>query len=107
MPYVTDIEQSKSKPLAQAQSLSELTLLILVAAIPLMFYPSDIIFTLVMVLLFFRYLFKHWLIDRLGGFTGDCLGAAQQISELLIYLTLVAYIDNDALLAATLAGSIT
>ncbi len=34
---------------------------------------------------------------KIGGFTGDCLGAAQQISELLIYLTLVAFLKNDTL----------
>ncbi|GIX23666.1 MULTISPECIES: adenosylcobinamide-GDP ribazoletransferase [Caldimonas] len=32
----------------------------------------------------------RWLRSRLGGFTGDGLGAAQQLSELAIYLTLVA-----------------
>ena len=29
--------------------------------------------------------------NRLGGFTGDCLGAAQQIAELLIYLVIVQH----------------
>ncbi|MDW2245088.1 adenosylcobinamide-GDP ribazoletransferase, partial [Vibrio sp. 1287] len=29
-----------------------------------------------------------------GGFTGDCLGAAQQLSELLVYLTLIAFYQN-------------
>jgi adenosylcobinamide-GDP ribazoletransferase len=35
--------------------------------------------------------FKRWLTKRIGGFTGDCLGAAQQLSELLVYLTLIAF----------------
>lgn len=39
-----------------------------------------------------RFLTRH-----LGGYTGDCLGAAQQLAELLIYL----------LLAAQLAGGLT
>ncbi|NMS52642.1 adenosylcobinamide-GDP ribazoletransferase, partial [Vibrio parahaemolyticus] len=26
-----------------------------------------------------------------GGFTGDCLGAAQQLSELLVYLTMIGF----------------
>lgn len=94
MPYVSDIEQSKSKPLAQAQSSSELTLLLLIGLAPLIFYSSEVIFSLLIVLVLFRWLFKQWLMARIGGFTGDCLGAGQQLSELLIYLTLVSYIDK-------------
>lgn len=95
MPYVSDIEQSKSKPLAQAQSSSELSLLLLIGIAPLAFYSSEMIFSLLILLLVFRWSFKRWLMARIGGFTGDCLGAGQQISELLIYLTLVSYIDNN------------
>ncbi len=31
----------------------------------------------------------HWFQRRLGGYTGDCLGAAQQLSELALYLGVV------------------
>jgi adenosylcobinamide-GDP ribazoletransferase len=31
----------------------------------------------------------HWFRRRLGGYTGDCLGAAQQLSELALYLGVV------------------
>lgn len=64
---------------------------------PLIFYTSEVVFSLLLVLLFFRWFFKQWLMAKIGGFTGDCLGAAQQISELLIYLTLVAFLKNDTL----------
>ena len=97
MPYVSDDEQSKSKPLAQAQSSAELFILLLIGITPLIFYTSEVIFSLLLVLLIFRWLFKQWLMDKIGGFTGDCLGAAQQISELLIYLTLVSNLNNDVL----------
>lgn len=33
----------------------------------------------------------RWFLARLGGYTGDCLGAAQQTSEVAIYLTLLAF----------------
>ena len=85
MPYVSDIEQSKSKPLAQAQSFSELMILLLIGVAPLIFYSGEVIFSLLGILLIFRWLFKQWLMSKIGGFTGDCLGAGQQISELLIY----------------------
>ncbi len=104
MPYVSDIEQSKSKPLAQAQSSSELTILLLIGLAPLIFYSSEVIFLLVIVLVLFRWLFKQWLMARIGGFTGDCLGAGQQLSELLIYLTLVSYMDKDIFIGIALTG---
>ncbi|AAZ27397.1 adenosylcobinamide-GDP ribazoletransferase [Colwellia psychrerythraea] len=104
MPYVSDIEQSKSKPLAQAQSSSELTILLLIGLAPLIFYSSEVIFSLLIVLVLFRWLFKQWLMARIGGFTGDCLGAGQQLSELLIYLTIVSYINKDVFIEVALTG---
>ena len=104
MPYVSDIEQSKSKPLAQAQSISELALLLLIGITPLIFYSGEVIFTLLIVLVFFRSLFKRWLMAKIGGFTGDCLGAGQQLSELLIYLTLVSYINKDVFIELAFTG---
>ncbi|MGR5457297.1 adenosylcobinamide-GDP ribazoletransferase, partial [Vibrio alfacsensis] len=51
----------------------------------------QITITLVIWALLFRIGFKRWLMARLGGFPGDCLGAAQQIVELSVYLILLAY----------------
>lgn len=90
MPYVSEDDSSKSKPLAQAQSKQELYILLAIGLMPLIFYPLIFILIVLAVLLAFRWYFKIWLLKRLGGFTGDCLGAAQQVSELLIYLVLVA-----------------
>jgi len=44
-----------------------------------------------------------WFRRRLGGYTGDCLGAAQQIMEVLIFITILAAIG----IAAILDGSST
>jgi len=33
----------------------------------------------------------RWFLARLGGFTGDCLGAAQQASEVAVYLALLGF----------------
>ena len=41
-----------------------------------------------------RFLLKSWLLKRIGGFTGDCLGGAQQLIELWIYLVLVGFVHN-------------
>ena len=90
--YVADSDTSKSKHLANKQSPFELKLLIIVGLIPLVFFSITTSFFIIITLLIFRTIFKRWLIARLGGYTGDCLGACQQISELLIYLVVIANI---------------
>jgi len=42
------------------------------------------------VLLLWRYGFGYYMQKRIGGYTGDCLGAAQQVAEVLVYLVLLA-----------------
>ncbi|KJY83370.1 cobalamin synthase [Vibrio galatheae] len=90
MPYVSATDGSKSKPLAQQQSRLELSVLLVTGVLPCLLLGLTITLWLITVMLVFRMLFKSWLTARLGGFTGDCLGAAQQLSEILIYLTLLA-----------------
>lgn len=94
LPYVRDEQSSKSKPLAEFQSRKEWFILMTIAALPLLLIPISISLTLVIVLIVFQVFFSRWLIAKLGGFTGDCLGAAQQLSELLIYLILLAFYVN-------------
>lgn len=94
LPYVRDIDQSKAKPLANSMStrnlaLAALSLLPLLLAI-LYWLPASSLLLLVASLLLFRHCFKRYQIRRLGGYTGDCLGMAQQFAELLIYLSLLA-----------------
>ncbi|GAA5140980.1 adenosylcobinamide-GDP ribazoletransferase [Thalassotalea piscium] len=93
--YVTDDSESKSKPLASQQSATELLFVIASGLLTLLMLINEpwfftFLISLVAVLVLFRFFFRHWLIKRIGGFTGDCLGAGQQMSELLIYLTLLA-----------------
>ena len=92
LPHVGDTAASKSKPLADQISRKSLfiaflwcfTALALVyraqAAIDLIVACS---FSLIALLMMYR-LFKR----RLQGFTGDCLGAAQQVCEIAFYLGL-------------------
>ncbi|MGL4829100.1 MAG: adenosylcobinamide-GDP ribazoletransferase, partial [Vibrio sp.] len=42
--------------------------------------------------------FRTWLIKRIGGFTGDCLGAAQQLMELIIYMILLAFLQHELMI---------
>ncbi len=46
------------------------------------------------VALLLRAVLARYLVKRLGGYTGDCLGFAQQIFELAIYLSVLAWISS-------------
>ncbi len=94
-PYVADLDKSKSKPLAVKQQPKDLMVLISLSVVPLLVICTmvqnapTLVFTLLATLWIFRVIFRRWLISRLGGYTGDCLGASQQVSEILIYLVMV------------------
>lgn len=90
MTYVSDSDTSKSKPLAMQQTIEELCLLLIIGALPLILLPFNTILIIAILLIVFRVVFKYWLNKRIGGYTGDCLGGAQQLTELLIYLVIVA-----------------
>ncbi|WP_245942429.1 adenosylcobinamide-GDP ribazoletransferase [Candidatus Colwellia aromaticivorans] len=94
LPYVSEQSSSKSKPLAQSQSKQELLIVVIIGALPLILYSWSVALSCLLILLIFRQLFSRWLLAKIGGFTGDCLGAAQQIAELLIYFVLVAFLQT-------------
>lgn len=92
MPYVSDSDTSKSKPLASQQSKTELGVILVSGFIPALWLDLGLSLALVLTALTFRVAFKRWLIKRIGGFTGDCLGAAQQLMELLTYLIILSWL---------------
>ena len=92
LPHVGDLTASKSKPLADNISLSSLltafTWCFMALALILSVQPAiDLIVACsfaTVALLWMGALFKR----RLQGFTGDCLGATQQVCEIAFYLGL-------------------
>ena len=88
--------QGKSKPLATSLDLPGF----LLAGLPLLpllfcFAPAALL-VCASLLLLFRYAFACQLRQRLGGYTGDCLGAAQQLAEVLAYVALLAIYTHIA-----------
>lgn len=85
--YVTDIDQSKSKPLAN-KALPKKTLLVglVYTLLPFLWFQN----AWMLLVLPFAYLGKiylGWYFNKhIGGYTGDCLGTVQQVTEVLIYL---------------------
>ena len=91
--YSRETDDSKSKPVAQKIDISIVFTASVFALIPfliLIFISNQILlflsipFLLIITFFMSRY-FKKWI----GGYTGDCLGAVQQVCEVGFYLFLV------------------
>lgn len=90
MEYVREDALSKAKPLATRLTPGALAVAAVFALIGLLWLPPWAVLpacVLAAVATFWiARLFKRWL----GGYTGDCLGATQQLAELAFYLGLAA-----------------
>ena len=90
MRYVGDADTSKSKPLANRLTGIDLSIL-LITALPALFFLSPMGAVILSgALIVLRILAKCYLDRQIGGYTGDTLGAVQQVSELTIYGVLLA-----------------
>lgn len=102
MDYVSEDATSKVKPLAMHLSkvslfvllFSGMMLLVVALFLAVISWQSALLIIVILVLL--RVVVMQWFKSQLGGYTGDCLGAAQQASELSIYLTLAAIVSSTA-----------
>ncbi|WP_233883686.1 adenosylcobinamide-GDP ribazoletransferase [Paraburkholderia flagellata] len=101
--YLVSLEyvrtEGKAKPVAQRMSVSA-WLCACVFGLPWLFWPTWSVTpdwragaaTLV-VLAVLRYVLGRYFVRRIGGYTGDCLGFAQQVFEIAIYLVGLAWIS--------------
>lgn len=91
LPYVTS-EASKSRDMVQRLKASDLiialsTPLLLLIWLPWWWVASALLMALLIVPILLRYFAGH-----LNGLTGDALGSAQQISDIVILFTLLAIV---------------
>ena len=87
--YVRDDETSKSKPLAVRMGAASLAAAALFGLAPCALLPApEIGYALVAVALVTLAAARYF-VRRIGGYTGDCLGATQQATELAFYLGLL------------------
>lgn len=88
--YVRDNDQSYFKPMVKAKmSTGDFITLTFFGMVPTLFLGNLLLLCLLPVLWLIRTLFGLWFIRKIGGYTGDCLGATQQIIELCFYMALV------------------
>ncbi len=96
LPYAGDAQAAKAKPLAQRVGGASLVVAVLwalgVAATIAWqgWLDPRAVFCALSAGALAGSLMARWLWQRLGGYTGDTLGAAQQLSEVAVYLALAA-----------------
>ncbi|SMC67940.1 adenosylcobinamide-GDP ribazoletransferase [Chryseobacterium sp. YR221] len=91
--YVTDIDVSKSKPLAN-KPLDRTALLVGLISVLISFaLIPDWRLIVAFALAYLGKICMGWYFKKhIGGYTGDCLGSVQQVSEVLFYLgTIIAW----------------
>ena len=83
---VTDNEHNKSKPVTSRRlTVAEMGLSILIALVPFVFLPWRFL-GVILPMLYATYALSKYFKKWIGGYTGDCLGAIQQVTELVFYL---------------------
>jgi adenosylcobinamide-GDP ribazoletransferase len=86
--------EGKAKPVAQRMSYAAFALAAM-CGLPWLFWPDwKAGCVCVAVLVAMRFFIGRYFVRRIGGYTGDCLGFAQQLFELAIYLTGLGWISS-------------
>lgn len=86
--YVRDDASSRAKPLAHRLSTGELAWAALCGLAPLTLLAPVAAARVLGLAALTTWLAARFFLRRIGGYTGDCLGATQQLAELAIYLGL-------------------
>lgn len=82
---------SKTKPVGKADSLFSLLFAIVVGTAPLIFLEWHEIAIGVGLLMSVSFFFRNYITRILGGYTGDILGALQQLCEVFFYMAILGY----------------
>ncbi len=92
--YARDSQNSKSKPLATKLSAGDFFIALVFGLLPLtlfgLHYKQYELFLLLIPQLITKFLLGRFFKKWIGGYTGDCLGATQQICEVVFYISFLA-----------------
>jgi len=89
--YSRDDASSKTKPIGKKGKGFDFLMAVIFGTLPLIFVPMEYSLLILPLLIFTTYVFRRYITRKLGGYTGDCLGALQQIAEVVFYLGYVAF----------------
>jgi adenosylcobinamide-GDP ribazoletransferase len=88
--YVQDIDKSKSKPISNKRfSYREMSYSFFFAFLPLFLFENKL-FLIAFPMAYASKIYLGYFFNKhIGGYTGDCLGATQQVSEAVFYLSVL------------------
>jgi len=87
--YVRDNDNSKVKPVAKQLSRQGLIIAGIFGIAPLLLLPSYYCLLAIIPVFLTTIYLAHFFTKKIGGYTGDCLGAIQQMTEIVFYLAMV------------------
>jgi len=92
--YIREDELSKSKPITKNIQTKDWLIALLTGISSILLLQSTIFFILIPILFMVKMLLDRWFKKWIGGYTGDCLGTVQQVSEIVSLLTILALINS-------------
>ena len=87
--YVRLGQEAKAFPVTKPGSVTNLLIAFVFGILPLFLIQKAILLLVLLPVLILLLYLRNYFYKRIGGYTGDCLGACQQLSELVIYLSLI------------------
>ncbi len=92
--YVRDDDSSRAKPLATRMGAGSLAAAAVFGLAPLALLPWEAALTGLLLAVLTTILAARYFVRRIGGYTGDCLGAVQQGTELALYVGILGIAWN-------------
>lgn len=81
-------EGGKTRPVAAGVRGTDAAVALLLGLVPFAFAPASLLWAVPVMLAVAGVMYLYFR-ARVGGYTGDCLGAVQQLTELVCYITLL------------------
>jgi adenosylcobinamide-GDP ribazoletransferase len=92
--YVRDDDTSRAKPLAQRMGAGSLAVSAMFGLAPLALLPWQAALAGLALAVLTTWFAARYFVRRIGGYTGDCLGAVQQGTELAMYIGMLVIAWN-------------
>lgn len=96
--YARETNDSKSVDTSKQMNIFRIVFALLITTVPLFFFQSWMIFLSIPLLISVSLIFGVWFNKKINGYTGDCLGAVQQVNELVFYLFCLGLQTNGIIL---------
>jgi len=89
--YSREDANSKTKPIGQKGKGFDFVIALYFGSALLVFIPIAYISAIIPLMLLTTFVFRRYIILKIDGYTGDCLGALQQIAEVEFYIGFVIF----------------